>query len=116
MSPPPPLLGQAIDVLAQTMAQRAGAAVDQSYTAALVQAGPRRCAKKLGEEGVEAALAGACGTDQEVIAEAADVLFHLLALLLARGMSPDALAQELARRAGQSGHAEKASRQPKESS
>lgn len=113
MSPPPPLLGQAIDHLARTMAERAGAPIDQSYTAALVQAGPQRCAKKLGEEGVEAALAGACGTDQEVIAEAADVLFHLLALLLARGLSPDALATELVRRAGQSGHAEKAGRQPK---
>lgn len=110
MSPPAPLLGQAIDRLAQTMAQRANAPKEESYTAALLQAGPQRCAKKLGEEGVEAALAGACGTDQDLIAEAADVVFHLLALLLARGLSPDALAIELTRRAGQSGHSEKAGR------
>lgn len=107
---PTPSLGEMIDALAITMTERASAPATQSYTAALVQAGPGRCAKKLGEEGVEAALAGVAGTDGELAAEAADVIFHLLALLLARGVTPDVVAAELARRAGTSGHAEKAGR------
>lgn len=112
MSPPPPTLGEAINALAQTMQQRASAPIEHSYTAALVQSGPARCAKKLGEEAIEAALAGVAGTEQELTAEAADVIFHLLALLLARAIAPEAVASELLRRAGTSGHEEKARRAP----
>jgi phosphoribosyl-ATP pyrophosphohydrolase/phosphoribosyl-AMP cyclohydrolase len=57
-----------------------------SYTARLVAGGVNRIAQKVGEEGVEVALAAAGGTDQEVVAEAADLLYHLLVLLKARGL------------------------------
>lgn len=107
-----PSLGEMLDSLAQTMAQRAKAPIEQSYTAALIHAGPGRCAKKLGEEAIEASLAGVAGSEAELTAEAADVLFHLLALLLARGIAPEAVAAELLRRTSQGGHAEKASRAP----
>jgi len=103
-------LGHAIDQLAATIAERAKASVADSYTASLIQAGPAKCAKKLGEEAVEAALAGVSGDKAHLAAEAADVLFHLLALLAACGVPPEEVAAELERRRSQSGHAEKASR------
>ncbi len=78
--------------LEQVVAARA-AAVDAaaSYTARLLAAGPARVAKKLGEEGVEAALAVAAGSDAEVAGEAADLLYHLLVALRARGLGLDAV-------------------------
>jgi phosphoribosyl-ATP pyrophosphohydrolase len=103
-------LGAAIDVLVATITARANAPADQSYTATLLAAGPTRCAKKLGEEAVEAAIAAALGNAEELTKEAADLLFHLLVLLKAGGVSPDAVAAELTRRTGQSGLAEKAGR------
>jgi phosphoribosyl-ATP pyrophosphohydrolase len=103
-------LGAALDALIATIDARATAPADQSYTAALLAAGPARCAKKLGEEAVEAVIAAAQGDGAELTKEAADVLFHLLVLLKAGGVTPDAIAAELARRAGQSGHVEKAGR------
>lgn len=110
MTAPAPSLGEMIDRLIATMTERAAAPAAQSYTAALLRAGPARCAKKLGEEAVEAALAGVAGSEAELTAEAADVIFHLLALLLSRGIAPEAVAAELLRRTGTSGHAEKANR------
>ncbi|MFZ4070985.1 MAG: phosphoribosyl-ATP diphosphatase [Caulobacterales bacterium] len=103
-------LGAAIDTLIATIEARASAPADQSYTAALLAAGPARCAKKLGEEAVEAAIAAAQGNGGELTKEAADVLFHLLVLLKAGGVAPAAVAAELERRTGQSGLAEKARR------
>lgn len=103
-------LGEAIDALARTIAERAANPSEASYTAALLQAGPTKCAKKLGEEGVEAALAGVSGDRAHLTAEAADVLFHLLVLLQACGVDPNLVGQELARRMGESGLAEKAKR------
>lgn len=105
-----PNLGAAIDELARTIAARADAPPGESYTASLLASGPAKCAKKLGEEAVEAALAGAVGDAANLAAEAADVLFHLLVLLQACGVSPETVAAELERRRGQSGHAEKAGR------
>ena len=103
-------LGQALDQLAATVAERAQAPAAESYTASLIQAGPAKCAKKLGEEAVEAALAGVLGDKAHLAAEAADVLFHLLALLATCEVPLEAVAAELQRRRGVSGHAEKASR------
>ena len=60
---------------------------EESYTARLAQAGTKRIAQKLGEEGVELALAAACGDEDEVVDEAADLVFHLLVLLAERGLS-----------------------------
>lgn len=69
------------------------------YTAALLRAGVRRIAQKVGEEGVETALAGAAGGDEELCAEAADLLYHLIVLLKARGLSLGDVMAVLARRA-----------------
>lgn len=103
-------LGQALDELAATIAARAGADADASYTASLLAAGPGKCAKKLGEEAVEAALACATGDKPALAAEAADVLFHLLVALKAADVDPAAVAAVLESRRGVSGLAEKASR------
>ena len=73
--------------LEQTIAARQGADPASSYTARLLADGPTRCAQKVGEEGVETALAGAAGTGDELREEAADLLFHLLVLLRSRGQA-----------------------------
>ena len=103
-------LGSAIDALAVTIASRRGADPVTSYTASLLHAGPQKCAKKLGEEGVEAALAAVSGDKAALAAEAADVLFHLMVTLEACGVTPDAVAAALAERKGVSGFDEKKSR------
>jgi phosphoribosyl-AMP cyclohydrolase / phosphoribosyl-ATP pyrophosphohydrolase len=69
-----------------------------SYTAKLHAEGPRRIAQKVGEEGVEFALAAAGGSDGDVTAEAADLLFHLMLALRARGLSLAEVAGTLQRR------------------
>ncbi len=71
---------------------------EDSYTARLFAEGIRRVAQKVGEEGVEAALAGSCGNEQELVSEAADLVFHLALLLRARGLSLTQVAAELAAR------------------
>jgi phosphoribosyl-ATP pyrophosphohydrolase len=92
------------------LAERAAAPPSESYTAKLLSDGVERCAKKFGEEAVEAAIA-AVGRDRaNLTAEAADVLYHLLVLLRAGGVPLDAVMAELERRTAQSGLAEKASR------
>jgi phosphoribosyl-ATP pyrophosphohydrolase len=96
--------------LAARVAGRASAPPTESWTAKLIAAGPQACAKKFGEEAVEAVIAGAAGSDVELTAEAADVFYHLLVLLHARGVALDDVMVELARRTGQSGLAEKAAR------
>ncbi|MES1200997.1 MAG: phosphoribosyl-ATP diphosphatase [Pseudomonadota bacterium] len=103
-------LGQAIDTLAQTIASRAGGDPATSYTASLLAGGPAKCAKKLGEEGVEAALAAVSGDKAALASEAADVLFHLLATLEVCGVPTSDVAAALEKRKGVSGHDEKASR------
>jgi phosphoribosyl-AMP cyclohydrolase / phosphoribosyl-ATP pyrophosphohydrolase len=85
--------------LEQTIAKRAEAGDAQSYTAQLLAKGIKRVAQKVGEEGVETALAGAAGSDGEVCEEAADLLYHLLVLLRARGLSLASVLDVLARRA-----------------
>lgn len=101
-------IGERLDALMRTIRARRGADPAESYTASLL-ADPARCAKKLGEEGVEAALAGALG-DASLPDEAADVLYHLAVMLAARDVSWDEVADRLAARTGQSGHEEKAGR------
>jgi phosphoribosyl-ATP pyrophosphohydrolase len=88
---------------------RRGAAPDESYSAQLLADLPR-AARKLGEEASEAMVAALSQSDEEVVGEAADVMYHLLVVLAARGLTLDAVMDELARRAGQSGLAEKAAR------
>lgn len=82
----------------------------KSYTKSLLEAGVGRIGEKMREEADEYARALASETDERVVSEAADVLYHLMVGLLARGKSLTDVADELARRAGTSGHQEKASR------
>lgn len=98
------------DALMEIVATRAKAGADQSYTAKLMAAGIGKIAKKLGEEGVETALAAVSEDDAALIGEAGDLLYHLAVLLTARGIDTNTIWRELARRTGQSGLAEKAAR------
>ena len=72
--------------LERTIAQRAAADPSESWTAKLMAQGVKRIAQKVGEEGVETALAGVAGPDEELASEAADLIYHLLVLLHARNM------------------------------
>lgn len=74
-----------LGTLARIVAERAKAAPSESYTARLLEEGPMRIAQKVGEEGVELALAGAAGDTESCISEAADLLYHLTVLMQARG-------------------------------
>lgn len=100
------ILGQ----LADEITARKSASPESSYTAKLISQGVEKCAKKLGEEAVEAALAAVAGDKAHLTAEAADVLYHLLVLLEAKGVALADVMKELERRQGTSGIAEKASR------
>lgn len=117
MTEPLPPLGEgeqlfaALAELARTIDVRAASASqDTSYTAKLLAAGPNTCAKKLGEEAVETALALVSEGEEAVASEAADLLYHLFVALRARGVALSHLGEALARRQGQSGLDEKASR------
>lgn len=102
-----------LDDLAATIAARQGADPDSSYTASLFARGPAKCAEKFGEEAVEAIIAAARGDTENLRAEAADVVYHLLVMLAASGLTLDDVRDELRRREGVSGHAEKAARTPR---
>lgn len=78
-----------------------------SYTAKLFARGPAQCAKKLGEEAIEAAIAAVERDKAGVIAESADLLYHLLVLWAASGVRPEEVLEELVRREGVSGIVEK---------
>jgi phosphoribosyl-ATP pyrophosphohydrolase len=92
------------------VAARAAASPAESYTAKLLARGIEKCAQKLGEEAVEAAIAAVAGKPDELAKEASDVLYHLLVLLRASGVPLATVMAELESRTGQSGLAEKASR------
>ena len=83
------------------IAERAATRPEGSYVGALVAAGPAAAARKVGEEGVEVALAGAGESDERLVSELADLWFHSYVLLAARGLDPAAVEDELARRAGE---------------
>src|SRR5271163_2895699 len=96
--------------LAATIDARAAAGGDASYTRRLLDKGAEHCAKKMGEEAVETVIA-ALGSDREhLIAESADLLFHLLVLLKSRGVKLEEVEAALAQRTTQSGLEEKAAR------
>ena len=76
-----------VEHLAETIRSRRHAVGDKSYTRQLLDAGTERCARKFGEEALETMIA-ALGTDKQALAsEAADVIYHLLVLLEARGVA-----------------------------
>ena len=93
-----------------TIAARKGADPETSWTAKLLSKGPEKCAEKFGEEAVEAIIAAVKGDRAKLTSEAADVVFHLAVMLAARDLTLADVAEELARREGQSGIAEKATR------
>jgi phosphoribosyl-ATP pyrophosphohydrolase/phosphoribosyl-AMP cyclohydrolase len=86
--------------LARIVHVRAGADPAESYTARLLSEGPRRIAQKVGEEGVEVALAGASGEREECTDETADLLYHLTVLMEARNFSWEDVADRLRQRHG----------------
>jgi phosphoribosyl-ATP pyrophosphohydrolase/phosphoribosyl-AMP cyclohydrolase len=88
-----------LGALERTIEARAGASPEESWTAKLLAQGPKRLAQKVGEEGVEVALAGAAGDAREVCEESADLLYHLAVLLKARGLSFADVMEVLAKRA-----------------
>jgi phosphoribosyl-ATP pyrophosphohydrolase len=103
-------LGHAFDVLLQDVASKAGGDPASSYTAKLLNAGPPLCAKKLGEEGVELALALVSADRAAIANEAADLLYHLAVALKSTGVDGAEIAAVLAARRGVSGLEEKAAR------
>jgi phosphoribosyl-ATP pyrophosphohydrolase len=104
---------RAMDTLTRletTIAQRRGADPSSSYVAQLQARGLPVIARKLGEEAVEAVVAALSGNREELVGEAADLLFHLLVLLGEKDIGLDQVMAELDRREGLSGLDEKASR------
>ncbi|MEL7126901.1 MAG: phosphoribosyl-ATP diphosphatase [Pseudomonadota bacterium] len=99
-----------LDDLYATIEARKGADPDSSWTAKLLAKGPEKCAEKFGEEAVEAIIEAVKDDKAALTAEAADVLYHLLVMLAARDVPLGDVMQELARRQGTSGLAEKAAR------
>lgn len=99
-----------LDELARTIDERAGTSAETSYTRSLLDKGAAHCARKFGEEAIELAIAAAALDESAVRAEAADVLYHLLVVLRARGVALSSVIEELGKRSKQSGHEEKASR------
>ena len=96
--------------LAAIIAERARAGGDKSYTRKLLDEGIQKCARKLGEEATETVVAAISGDKKAVVAESADLLYHLLVVLEARGVKLDEVYSELGRRTAQSGLDEKAAR------
>ena len=96
--------------LERTIAERLQASPEDSYVASLAQRGLAVIARKLGEEATEAVVAALAGDEEELVGEAADVLFHLLVLLAKKDIALDRVLAELERREGTSGLAEKAAR------
>jgi len=103
-------LGEALDRLWRVIESRRGADPATSYTAKLFNRGKAKIAQKLGEEAVEAVIEGVRGDRTALVGESADLLYHLLVLWAATGVSPADVAVELARREGASGINEKKSR------
>src|ERR1700757_5063350 len=100
-------LGTALDRLWQVIQLRRGADPESSYTARLFARGRAKIAQKLGEEGVVAGIQGVAENTLTLVGKSADLLYHLLVLWAATGVSPADVAAELARREDISGIEEK---------
>ena len=112
-APPPLAIGPAASVLDRLWAVvmgRRDADPAVSHSARLLSRGSAKVAQKFGEEAVECLIEGVAGSHDGVVAESADVLYHLIVLWVASGVTPDEVWAELKRREGISGIAEKASR------
>jgi phosphoribosyl-ATP pyrophosphohydrolase len=112
--PPPPLaIGPAaavLDRLWSVVTSRRTANPAVSHSARLLSRGTARVAQKFGEESVECLIEAVAGNRDAVVAESADVLYHLIVLWVACGIRPEEVWEELKRREGISGIAEKAAR------
>jgi phosphoribosyl-ATP pyrophosphohydrolase/phosphoribosyl-AMP cyclohydrolase len=100
----------ALGRLDAVLAARREASAEKSYTKSLYDGGPAKIGAKLREEASELAVAVEREADERVVSEAADVLFHAMVALRSRGLGIEAVYAELERRAGTSGHTEKAGR------
>ena len=97
--------------LERIVASRAAASPEESWTAKLVAAGQAKAAKKLGEEAIETVIAAIEGEKGPLVSESADLIYHLMVVLKIGGVELQEVMAELERRTGQSGIAEKSSRQ-----
>jgi phosphoribosyl-ATP pyrophosphohydrolase len=102
--------GFTVHDLEKRVRERAAASADVSYTRKLLDRGVAHCAKKLGEEAVETVIAAVENDRGHLIAESADLLFHLLVLLKSRGVTLEEVEAALSQRTGMSGLDEKAAR------
>ena len=103
---------QILAELAATIRRRRAETAERSYTRSLLEGGPKKCAKKFGEEAVETVIAALAEDDAALRNEAADLIYHLLVLLESRNLDIGDVLGVLAARMGTSGHAEKAARTP----
>lgn len=94
----PSELGSALSALVGIVRERAARRPEGSYTASLLKAGTGRIAQKVGEEGLEVALAAASGSTDQVVSESVDLLYHLLVLLEDLGIDADRVGAEMTRR------------------
>jgi phosphoribosyl-ATP pyrophosphohydrolase len=101
---------QILRELAATLEQRKQADPDSSYVARLYAKGLDAILKKVGEEAAETLIAAKNGDPEHLVYETADLWFHTLVMLAHQGIDPDAVLNELHRRFGTSGLAEKAAR------
>lgn len=104
------MVGFTLSDLEKIVESRANASPDESWTAKLVSKGQEKASKKLGEEAVETVIAAMKNDRGELVSESADLLFHLLVVLKIADIPLDDVMAELAKRTGQSGIDEKASR------
>ena len=104
-------LDRRLERLQAVIRDRKGGDAGSSYVASLFAKGRAKIAQKVGEEATETVIAALTGSAEELTAEAADLLFHLMILLEDAGSNLDAVLAELERRDGVSGHVEKASRE-----
>lgn len=105
-----PERGTVLAALGDVIESRRGGSVEKSYTSRLLAGGPEAVGRKVTEEAGELVAAATGETDERVVAETADLLYHTLVLLASRGLTLSEVEGELARRFGVSGIEEKASR------
>ena len=101
------LSGEMLDCLFDVIVEKSTGDPEKRYTAKLFSRGTGKIAQKVGEEAVETVVAAVGRNDKEVIAESADLLFHMMVLWAELGLSPNDIRDELARREGISGIDEK---------
>lgn len=99
-----------LERIEKTIADRRAASPEESYVAKLNAKGLPKIAQKVGEEATETVIAAVSGSNEELVSESADLLFHLMVLLGAKHVPLQAVLAELDRREGLSGLDEKASR------